>query len=252
MNEEEEDYDNIAENRGSIEDEPAVKVSSADEFPIEEAGETIAKQKQEAETGHDAKEAKEAREQTIRVVVDQKKPKKKNEEKLATKGLTDEEKKDYRQARIDERRLNLEERKLRIEKKKRYVEDEQLKETINFPEKIGVYKRTKLLVNKVTPQRVETQVRASASARPFNLNEMVGSAKRVRENPPYNPVVASAQRRANYFAGYTPGPQPSKPAFFNAQPKPNYFAGPRLSVGKIFKPKTTIGKMSFKARRWFK
>jgi len=125
-----EDAMNIAGNRGQVQmnsDSPAIILTSNgndDDSVIEDqatrsvagfakpdkallsASEIIEEAKEEDEEKKEEREEK--REQTVRVVIDKPKPKKKQK---FEEGLTDEEKKEYKAMRMDEKRTMLSERK---------------------------------------------------------------------------------------------------------------------------------------------
>lgn len=188
---------NMAGNRGEFDmgESPAISLSSNGDSIIEDATEIIDEAKEDDEEKKEEREEK--REQTVRVVIDKPKPKKK--EKFDA-DLTDEEKKEYKAMRLDEKRTTLEERKQRLEQRKQKVSDERFRRDVS-PEQFGTYRKAKILMGRDgRPQPARAPARAKAEARAWTPTQMMGSIRKVRDAKPYNPVIASQGKRADYMA----------------------------------------------------
>ena len=191
--------DNDNNNDSVIEDQATRSVAgfAKPDKALLSASEIIEEAKEEDEEKKEEREEK--REQTVRVVIDKPKPKKKQK---FEEGLTDEEKKEYKAMRMDEKRTMLSERKLRLEQRKRKVEDERFKRDIS-PEQFGTYRKAKMLMGdgSQAPRRAQAPVQARAESKAWTPNAMMGAVRGVRNAKPYNPVIASQGRRADYMNG---------------------------------------------------
>ena len=243
---EREDVRDTTANRNRFKsEEPVVKITSDQEQAIEEANEPVAKQAEEAESGHDA------REQKVRIVVDR--PKAKEKERF-DEGFTKEEKEEWKRTRLEEKRATLAERKLRLTQRKRDVEDRKFKEDINVLEQSGTYRKARIVGQTLAPVRAEA--RASAQARPLSMDEMVGQVRGLKSNPPYNPVIASQGRRADYFGrGHLNAAPRSTHPLTMASPRPNYYAAPRIkpvggALHSLNKPAHFLRKGTAVKTRW--
>jgi len=219
--------DNDNNNDSVIEDQATRSVAgfAKPDKALLSASEIIEEAKEEDEEKKEEREEK--REQTVRVVIDKPKPKKKQK---FEEGLTDEEKKEYKAMRMDEKRTMLSERKLRLEQRKRKVEDERFKRDIS-PEQFGTYRKAKMLMGdgSQAPRRAQAPVQARAESKAWTPNAMMGAVRGVRDAKPYNPVIASQGRRADYMNGrnLTRGGAIGKPRSIQTtrMPHADYFKG---------------------------
>jgi len=242
--EEADDAANIAENRlAGAEREEVVELDTGDDNLVADTQEVV-----EEEAEESPKEKQEQREQAVRVVVESKAPRKKKKDSYT--GLTKEEREELKKLKAEESRLRLEERKLKLEQKKRNVSDARFAEEINYPERIGVYRRGRMLVNRVSPQPRRASTRSRGQV--FTPTQMVGAQRRERAPAlPSHPVVSSQSRHADYFSGskLSKASKASNPIVRNQKLSKPGFKKP-MAFKNPFSLKKSKSKSKLKLKRW--